>query len=285
MKHDCALLTWENVSIDLAAGDRPIRLVNQASLSVQRGQILGIIGESGSGKTMTCLAALGLLPAGARISEGRILLNGEAITAYSPEQRRRLRGRRISMIMQNPMTCFNPVRTVGAHILETLAVHGSCSAQEAEEIAIRSLEQVNLPRPAAWMSKYPFELSGGMLQRVMIAIALAAKAEVLIADEPTTALDAGNQRHILRELHRVREETCAGIIVITHDLGVIAELADQVAVMFRGEVVETAGVERIFDEPAHEYTRLLLKSRLPKVPNRSDRTYGPFHGSGGRLTV
>ncbi|MBD0384235.1 ABC transporter ATP-binding protein [Paenibacillus sedimenti] len=270
MKRNQTVLSMTNISVDLETATRKTRLVNKVSLNVNRGEVLGIIGESGSGKTMTCMAAMGLLPRGARVTEGSILLDGEELTSLSVEERRKLRGSRISMIMQNPMTCFNPVRTIGSHFLETLGVHTNLTAKEARERAIHDLGQVNLPRPQELMRQYPFELSGGMLQRIMIAIALATNAELIIADEPTTALDTGNQKHILRELNRIREMTGAAIIVITHDLGVIAELADQVTVMYRGESVENAPVKQLFDAPAHAYTRLLLQSRLSMPNSASD---------------
>lgn len=271
------VLSLRDVNVEHATKQQRIRLVDKVSLDVRRGEVLGIIGESGSGKTMTCMAVMGLLPHGVRMTGGAIILNGGDIAALPQEGRRILRGSRLSMIMQNPMACFNPVRTIGAHFIETVRLHSEWTKNEAREMAEHHLGQVNLLRPRELLKQYPYQLSGGMLQRVMIAIALATKPDVLIADEPTTALDAGNRKHILHELNRVREMTDAALIVITHDLSVIAELADHVTVMHRGEVVETAPVTQLFDVPEHPYTRLLLESRISALARV---TYDERKGTG-----
>ncbi|MDF2959520.1 MAG: hypothetical protein K0S39_1255 [Paenibacillus sp.] len=262
MEYNEAVLSIRDLSVYNNGGGQPVRVLNKVHLEAKRGKVLGIIGGSGSGKTMTCMAALGLLPSGFRISGGSVQLKGRELARLSQKELSSIRGKHISLIMQNPMAAFNPVRTVGSHFSETIRAHSGLKRKEAEERAVHYMEQVGLSRPGQLMNQYSFQLSGGMLQRVMIAIAMAAKPDILIADEPTTALDAGNQKHVLRELDRFRSSNHAAVIVVTHDLGVIAELADEVAVMRRGEIVEYASVRQLFNSPEHPYTKQLLLSRI-----------------------
>ncbi len=239
-------------------------LLNAIDLTLGRGQVLGIVGESGSGKSLTCQAVLGLLnPRSMKVS-GSVRLNGRELTALPEKARRQIRGKEMGCIMQNPMNAFTPVYTVGSQFVETLRTHSRLSKAQAREQAISSLKSVNLSEPDKIMKRYPHQLSGGMLQRVMIAICLCLRPGLVIADEPTTALDAVNQLQVLRELERLKTECGTSVLLVSHDLGVIAQMADEVAVMRKGEIVEYAGVHQLFDDPRHEYTRMLLQAR-PRI--------------------
>lgn len=247
------------VSVETAAGKRT--LVEDIHLALKPGHVLGLVGESGSGKTVTSLALLQMLDRQTSVTEGSIRLLGRELNGLPEKEMRRLRGSRLALIMQNPMTAFSPVYTLGVQMIETVRTHLKLGPKEAKACAIRSMADVNLPEPAALLGKYPHELSGGMLQRVMLALTMCLKPSVIIADEPTTALDVTNQLQVLRQLDRMRQELGTAILLISHDLGVIAELADEVAVMQHGRVVETADVFELFDHPRHAYTRELLAAR------------------------
>lgn len=255
------LLTVEGLQVVIKRQDKTVPVVHQLSLQIEPGEIFGLVGESGCGKTLTCLSILNLLPAGIVRTGGLIQLAGKSLNGLTAAQWRQLRGNRIALIMQNPMSAFDAIRTIGDHFIETLLAHGKTDRRAATATAIEYLTKVGLPEPGLLLRQYPFELSGGMLQRVIIAIALAQQPDLIIADEPTTALDATSQVQILDLLAAVRREFGTSMLLISHDLGVIARLADSVAVMYRGQIVEQAAVAELFDQPLHPYTQSLLNAR------------------------
>ena len=257
-----------HVSFDTYAGE--VHAVRGVSLHVGEGEVLAIVGESGCGKSVTAQTVMKLNPMPpARIKEGSIDLCGEDIVAANEKKMQDIRGRLVSMIFQDPMTCLNPTMKVGRQLTEAICQHRKLSKDEAKKEAVRLLEMVQIPNAAERAEQYPHEFSGGMRQRAMIAMAMSCKPKLLIADEPTTALDVTIQAQIMQLMAKVREETGTAIILITHDLGVVANLADRVAVMYAGKIVETGTAEDIFYRPKHPYTQALLKS-LPTVD--SDRT-------------
>ena len=264
------ILKIENlhVSFDSYAGE--VHAVRGVSLEVHKGEVLAIVGESGCGKSVTAQTIMKLNPMPpARIVEGTIRLGEHDIVKASEKEMQAIRGKEVSMIFQDPMTCLNPTKHVGKQIVEAIRHHQHLSAKEAKEQAIKYLKLVNIPNAEERAKQYPHEFSGGMRQRAMIAMALSCNPKVLIADEPTTALDVTIQAQIMDLLAEIKEETNTAIILITHDLGVVAGMADRVAVMYAGKIVETGAVEDIFYRNAHPYTQALLKS-LPTVD--SDRT-------------
>jgi len=245
--------------------------VDGISFSVESGRTLGIVGESGCGKSVTSLSIMGLLPKGqGRISAGSIRFEGSDLATLTPAAMRALRGNRMAMIFQEPMTSLNPAFTIGDQLIEGIRCHRDLSQAQARAHAIEMLRRVRIPSPQQRIDEYPHKLSGGMRQRVMIAMALACEPKLLIADEPTTALDVTIQAQVLDLMRTLREETGTAIILITHDLGVIAELADDVVVMYSGRIVERASVERLFSLPQHPYTIGLLGS-IPKLHLQQDR--------------
>ena len=264
------VLEIENLSIAFGSGDKTFRAVKSLNLHVDRGETLAIVGESGSGKSVTSLAVMRLVEfGGGRIESGRMTLHratGEAIdlVAASEDSMRAMRGNDLGMIFQEPMTSLNPVFTVGAQIVEAIRLHQPGNAASARAAAIRILDQVRIPGANAIMGRYPHELSGGMRQRVMIAMALSCKPTLLIADEPTTALDVTIQAQILQLIRELQREMDMGVIFITHDMGVVAEVADRVMVMRKGEVVENNDVYGLFDAPAHPYTKALMAA-VPRL--------------------
>jgi oligopeptide/dipeptide ABC transporter ATP-binding protein len=252
------LLVVDSLSVSFPVGDRWVPVVRGVSLSVDEGEFVGLVGESGSGKSMTALAILRLIPDPGRITGGRILLSGEDLLGLADPRMRLVRGARIGMIFQEPMTALNPVFTVGFQITEAVRVHRRVSRREAQLEAERLLDLVAIPAARQRLKDYPHQLSGGQRQRVMIAIALASKPDLLIADEPTTALDVTIQAQILELLEQLRQELGLAVLLITHDLAVVAETCARVIVMYAGQVVEEAPVETLFSAPAHPYTRGLL---------------------------
>jgi peptide/nickel transport system ATP-binding protein/oligopeptide transport system ATP-binding protein len=239
--------------------------VDGVDLTVERGKTLGIVGESGCGKSMLSLSIMGLVPAPGRIAGGRIVFDGKDLARQPAEHLRALRGKRIAMVFQEPMTSLNPVYTVGYQIVEAMRAHEPHTPYALLKArAIEALERVRITAPAQRFDAYPHQLSGGMRQRVMIAMALACSPDLLIADEPTTALDVTVQAQVLDLLREIQRDTGMAIILITHDLGVVAGMADDVAVMYAGRVVERAPVARIFDDPQHPYTLGLLGS-MPRI--------------------
>jgi ABC-type dipeptide/oligopeptide/nickel transport system ATPase component len=243
--------------------------VNDVSLQVHAGETLGVVGESGSGKSVTAFAIMRLLQPPGRISAGRVLLEGRDLLALSETEMREVRGAKVSLIFQEPMTALNPVMRVGDQIAEALTVHGR-SRSEARARTIELLDAVKIPGAALRARDYPHQLSGGMRQRVMIAIALACHPPLVIADEPTTALDVTIQAQVLELLRELKAQFNLALLLITHDFGVIAEMADRVAVMYRGRLVEEGPVRQILRSPVHEYTQSLLAA----VPGMADRREG-----------
>ncbi len=255
------VLNVKNLGVRIHTPKGTVQPVNGVDLSLEAGAVLGLVGESGCGKTLTCLSLAGLLESKNTSISGVVELNGQVISGRPRDKSRAFLGKDIAFIMQNPMSAFNPLFTIGRHFEETLIVHTGMAPGQAGETAKTFLGRAGLPRPDIVINQYPFQLSGGMLQRVMIAIAVSMQPGVIIADEPTTALDATVRWQIIGQLTRLREEYNTAILLISHDLGVIAQLADQVAVMYCGYIVEKAPVLELFDNPAHPYTRALMASR------------------------
>jgi len=272
-------LRVEDLATEFAGEDGIARVVDGVSFELHAGTTLGLVGESGCGKSVTALSVMGLLPKPAgRIAAGRVLLDGRDLTALAPEAMHEIRGRRIAMIFQEPMTALNPVQRVGEQLVETLRLHGDVGRRgEARSRAVELLVEVGIPAPERRFDEYPHQLSGGMRQRVLIAIALACSPDVLIADEPTTALDVTIQAQILELIERMQTQRGMSVIFITHDLGVIAEIADEVAVMYCGKIVERASVDALFRRPLHPYTRALLES-IPRLQTRSKARLPVIHG-------
>jgi oligopeptide/dipeptide ABC transporter ATP-binding protein len=270
------LLEVENLTVEFPTEDGVVRAVRGVSWMLDPGETLGIVGESGSGKSVTSLAVMGLLPGSARVS-GSVRFRGKELLGLSDDALSGVRGKGIAMVFQDPMTSLNPVYTVGYQIAETIRAHHELSKQAARERAIELLDIVGIPSPQQRVDNYPHELSGGMRQRVVIAIAMANDPDVIIADEPTTALDVTVQAQILEALEKATDETGAALLLITHDLGVIAGHTDRVGVMYAGRLVETGAVEDIFYEPRMPYTLGLLGS-LPRMDRRGDRLT-PITGS------
>jgi oligopeptide/dipeptide ABC transporter ATP-binding protein len=253
-----------------------VHAVDGVSFSVEVGKTLGIVGESGCGKSVTALSIMGLLPPSGRIVSGSIRFEGRELTTMSQRELEDIRGRQIAMIFQDPMTSLNPTLTIGTQIMETMQRHLDFSRDEARKRAIELLEEVHIPNARQRLEDYPHRYSGGMRQRVMIAIALSCSPKLLIADEPTTALDVTVQAGILDLLEELREEHQMSMIIITHDMGVVAEAADDIAVMYAGQIVEQTSAEELFDHPEHPYTEALLGA-LPQLEGEGVRQ--------GRLTA
>ncbi|HEY2904358.1 MAG TPA: ABC transporter ATP-binding protein [Vicinamibacterales bacterium] len=260
------LLAVEHLTtvFDMRSGPAPA--VDDVSFEIRAGETLGLVGESGSGKSVTALSIMRLVQRPGRISAGRIRFNGRDLLTLSDGEMRKVRGAEIALIFQEPMTALNPVFTIGDQIGETLLVHGRASRREARRRAVELLDAVKIPNAAARVDDYPHQLSGGMRQRVLIAMALACKPSLVIADEPTTALDVTIQAQILDLLREMKDAFNLSLLLITHDLGIVAEIADRVAVMYAGRLVEEAPVGAIFSEPMHPYTRGLLASIPSGVP-------------------
>lgn len=267
------ILTVKNLHIQLET-EQQLKIVNGVDIRLHQGSVLGIVGESGCGKSVTCLSLLGLLPPAFQVVSGEIWLAGVNLLKCGAEERRRMRGKKIAMIMQNPIAAFNPTVTIGQHFVETLQAHTALSEKTAQDLAVEVLDSMNLPHCRDLLIQYPFQLSGGMLQRVMIAIAIAAKPSVLVADEPTTALDATVQYQILAQLAKMQERYQTAMLLVTHDLSVIAQMAQEVAVMYCGYLVEKAPVMELFDRPLHPYTEALLESR----PSLAGKRLQPIGG-------
>jgi dipeptide transport system ATP-binding protein len=281
-----ALLDIRNLSVEFATSEGPFRAVDSVDLSVGKGDILSIVGESGSGKSVSMLAVMGLLPWTATITADAMLFNGQDLRGLSSRDRRRIIGSDMAMIFQEPMSSLNPCFTVGFQIREALKAHTALTGKARQDRAVELLEAVGLPSPEERLRAFPHQLSGGMNQRVMIAIALACKPKLLIADEPTTALDVTIQAQILELLVRLQDETGMALVLITHDMGVVAETAKRVSVQYAGQKIEEQPVAALFARPHHPYTAALLDS-LPErakgrllpsipgvVPGRYDRPAG-----------
>ena len=264
------LLELRRLAVSFATDDGTVRAVDGIDLALQRGRTLGLVGESGCGKSVTSLAVMGLLPKENSNVTGEVRFEGRDLLKVTPHELRDLRGARIAMIFQEPMTSLNPSFTIGNQIVEAIRQHQDISAAEARTKAIEMLRLVRIPSPEKRMDEYPHKLSGGQRQRVMIAMALSCGPNLLIADEPTTALDVTIQAQILDLMRGLRRDTGTSIILITHDLGVVAEMADDVAVMYAGQIVERAPVSSLFARPEHPYTVGLLGS-IPKLDHRRER--------------
>ncbi|KQL46409.1 nickel import ATP-binding protein NikD [Brevibacillus choshinensis] len=255
------LLDVNGLNVQIQTDYGLVSTVRDVSFQIMAGKVLGIVGESGCGKSMTCLAILQLLQKHATM-EGSIRLQGRELIGMTPKQMRKLRGQDICFIMQNPMNAFNPVLRIEKQFVETIRAHTSVSKIQAKYVAIECLKQMNLSDPEKVLGQYPFELSGGMLQRVMIALSIAMRPALLIGDEPTTALDNVNRRTVIDAFRKIKKEGETAILLVSHDLDVIGELADEVAVMKQGEIVEIAPATQLFTNPQHEYTKLLLDARM-----------------------
>ena len=281
-----ALLSIKNLTVEFKTSRGMFRAVDRVSMEVNSGEVLAVVGESGSGKSVAMLAVMGLLPWTAQVSADAVEFEGHDLLAMSPKQRRAINGKEIAMIFQEPMTSLNPCFTVGWQLTETLRIHEGMDRKQANARAVSLMDEVGIPAAAQRMGSFPHQFSGGMAQRVMIAMALACKPKLLIADEPTTALDVTIQAQILDLLSRLQKERGMGLVLITHSMGVVAEMADRVCVQYAGQKVEEQAVRPLFSNPRHPYTQALL-STLPErattqtlaaikgvVPGQFDRPTG-----------
>lgn len=265
----------ERLSFFTPAGE--VKALNGVSFSMEEGEVLGIVGESGSGKSVTAYSVMGLTAYPGKLIGGTINFNGHQIDKMSEKEMRKIRGNEVSIIFQDPMTSLNPVYTIGNQITEVICLHPGKSKKEAHDRAKELLELVGINEPAKRLKQYPLELSGGMRQRVMIAIALACEPKLLIADEPTTALDVTIQAQILELMQELRKKLGMSIIMITHDLGVVASMCERIAVMYAGHIVEYGTADEIFYEPKHEYTKGLIRS-IPKLNVQETERLIPIEG-------
>jgi len=266
-----SLIQIKNLSVEFQTDEASVKAVKNISFDIPKGKTVGLVGESGSGKSVSSLAIMGLIPnPPGEVTSGEILFEGKDLLKFSESKMRKIRGKRISMIFQEPMTSLNPVFTVGDQICESLILHEKMSKQEAWEKAIDLLDQVGIPNPSERIKSYPHEMSGGQRQRVMIAMAISCNPDLLIADEPTTALDVTIQKQILELIADLQKKYGMSVLFITHDLGVIADISDEVVVMYRGDIVEKNSTEEVFKKPSHPYTKGLLACRpnLDEHPRR-----------------
>lgn len=264
-----ALLEVQDLVVEFPTRRGTLRALDHVSFTIAPGEILGVVGESGAGKSLTGAAIIGLLEPPGRIAGGEIRLRGQRIDALPADAMRRIRGKRIGAIFQDPLTSLNPLFTVGQQLVETIRAHLPVSASEARERAIRLLAETGIPAPEARFGQYPHQFSGGMRQRVVIALALAAEPELIVADEPTTALDVSIQAQIIALLKRLAREHGTAVMLVTHDMGVIAETCDRVAVLYAGRVAEIGPVAEVIHRPAHPYTRGLMGS-IPAMDEDRD---------------
>ena len=271
------LLEVKNLSVHFPTDDGIVKAVDGVSFSLLPGETLGVVGESGSGKSVSFLTVMGLIDTKRAIIEGEIIFQGQDLLTLPHDEMRTVRGEKISMIFQDPMTSMHPYYKVGDQIAEAVRVHQQVSKQEAHEQAVEMLRRVGIPRPDERADQYPHEFSGGMRQRAMIAMALSLNPDLLIADEPTTALDVTVQAQILQLLARLQRELGMAVVLITHDLGVVAEVTDQIVVMYAGRIVESASTDKIFRAPEHPYTWGLLQS-IPRLDKPRDEPLVPIAG-------
>lgn len=264
------ILSVQNLHTSFTTSKGDVHAVNGVSFNLEAGKILGIVGESGSGKSVTAYSIMGILESNGRITEGSVLYKGKDITKFTEKEMREFRGKCCSIIFQDPMTSLNPVFTVGSQLKEAIELHTNRKGKEAEARAIEMLTLVGVNEPEKRIKQYPFELSGGMRQRVMIAMALSCEPDILIADEPTTALDVTIQAQILELMQELQKKLGMAIIMVTHDLGVIADMCDEIIVMYGGRVCERGTAEDIFYRPSHEYTKGLLQS-IPNVDRMGEK--------------
>lgn len=275
MKEKLLEIKDEYLSFFTPAGE--VKALNGVSFSMEEGEVLGIVGESGSGKSVTAYSLMGLTAYPGKLVGGTIRFNGHQVDTMTEKEFRKMRGNEVSIIFQDPMTSLNPVYTIGNQIREVILLHTDKTKKEAQERAKELLELVGINEPEKRLKQYPHELSGGMRQRVMIAIALACEPKLLIADEPTTALDVTIQAQILELMQELREKLGMSIIMITHDLGVVASMCEKIAVMYAGHIIEYGTADEIFYEPKHEYTKGLIKS-IPKLDTEEDERLVPIEG-------
>lgn len=267
------LLEVEHLNTEFTTRRGKVRAIRDVSFSIDKGEILALVGESGSGKSVTSLSIMGLLASNGRVVEGsKIMFDGVNLLDLSERKMQHIRGNSISMIFQEPMTSLNPIFTVGDQILESIQLHTKLSKKEAHEKLLDIMDTVGIPNPAKRIKDYPHQMSGGMRQRIMIAMAMACQPKLLIADEPTTALDVTIQAQILDLIYRMREQFNISVLLITHDLGVVAEAADRVAVMYCGRIVEEGTTNEILTDPKHPYSLGLLKS-IPRLDEQSERLF------------
>ena len=268
-----SVLDVKNLTASFRINKQWVHAIENVNFQVEQGKILGIVGESGCGKSVTSMSILRLFsPKIFRLDSGEINFKGKDIAGISDREMAKIRGKEISMIFQDSMTSLNPVMTIGRQLSESFRIHSTCGKAEAEKKSLELLKKVGMPSPESRMKEYPHQLSGGMRQRVMIAMALAQNPSLIIADEPTTALDVTIQAQILDLLKKMKEESQAGIMLITHDMGVVAEMADDVMVMYAGMVMEKGSVQDIFKSPKHPYTQGLLQA-IPRKDQDVDRLY------------
>ena len=272
------LLSVKNLRVTFKTNDGDVHAVRGANFEVNRGEVLAIVGESGSGKSVTAMSILGLLPDTATIEADTLDWNGENLLEATDARRLQIRGGEIAMIFQDPLSALNPVHRVGKQVGEMLRIHQGISRSEASKRAVELLDLVGIPNPVPRAKMYPHEFSGGMRQRVMIAMAIANNPDLLIADEPTTALDVTVQAQVLEVLLNIKDEIDSAILLITHDLGVVAGIADRVAVMYAGRIVETGTADDVYYEISHPYTQGLLDS-LPRVDDEGVKTLNPIKGA------
>lgn len=263
------LLEIKNLKTVFSTARGVIKAVDGVSLSLGAGETLGVVGESGCGKTMLALSVMRLIPPNGRIAEGRVLFDGQDLLSLPEKEMREKRGRDIAMIFQEPMTSLNPVLRIGDQIAEAICLHQHVPAKEALSLSVKLLGEVGIPEPERRVKDYPHQLSGGMRQRVMIAMAMSCHPRLLLADEPTTALDVTIQAQILNLISDLKEKNNMAVVLITHDLGIVAEAAQKAVVMYAGRVVESADVEKLFARPLHPYTRGLIASR-PSAVNEKE---------------
>lgn len=279
------LLEVRNLVVEFVTQDGVVHAVNDVSFHIEQGETVGIVGESGSGKSVTAMSIMRLIPVPpGRIVDGSIRFVGDELLDLSEEELRHIRGNRVAMIFQDPMTSLNPVLSVGRQMMESLELHMQMSSREARHRAIELLEMVGIPSASRRLQDYPHQFSGGMRQRVMIAMGLSCNPELLIADEPTTALDVTIQAQILELINRLKDELGTSVLLITHDLGVVAGMADRVIVMYAGQVVEEASTEELFDNPRMPYTLGLLRS-IPRLDEEESQTLTPIRGLPPDLTT
>ncbi len=282
MKNDNSLLKIDNIKTNFYIKDKKIEAVRGVSFHVNKGDILGIVGESGSGKSVLMKSIINILPENAKVDNGEVNFNDRNLLSMSKKDMQSIKGKEIAMIFQDPMTALNPLKKVGDHLIEVLVRHKGVNKKEANVIALDILKEVGIPMPEKRINQYPHEFSGGMRQRVLIAMALACKPKLLIADEPTTALDVTIQAQILQLLKNLKESNDMSVILITHDLGVVASLCNRVDVMYGGLIMEEGLVEEIFYDAKHPYTRALLNS-IPKLDDDLKSRLIPIKGSAPSL--
>ncbi|HEV2509170.1 ABC transporter ATP-binding protein [Bosea sp. (in: a-proteobacteria)] len=264
------VLSVQDLTVEFVTRRGTLRALDKISFDIARGEVLGVVGESGAGKSVTGSAIIGLIDPPGRIADGKVVLSGERVDHLPAEQMRRVRGKRIGMIFQDPLTSLNPLYRVGEQLIETIQTHTDLNAADARKRAIALLDEVGIPAPERRIDGYPHEFSGGMRQRVVIALALCAEPEFIIADEPTTALDVSVQAQIIGLIKRLCKERGTSVMLVTHDMGVIAETADRVAVMYAGRVAEIGPVREVIKQPLHPYTQGLMGA-IPSIEGDAER--------------